>query len=148
MRSPNAKGFEVSHEFANRAFDRKQNQYPSLRELLRPCVLGFVGLAIAVTLWGFGYKLSLYLHPPNTVSRVSVARLWFEQRNSFVAATPRPGARANGFSRLHPFEVPAQRFPRLSPGVTCVVPYDARGVRIFHSLIPSRGPPSFIFLLM
>lgn len=44
---------------------------------LRPCVLGFLTLALAVAAWGYGYKISLY--HPNSRARSIVAKLWDKQ---------------------------------------------------------------------
>ncbi len=43
----------------------------------RPCVLAFLGLALAVAGWGFIYRVSLY--QPNSGLRCIVAKLWDKQ---------------------------------------------------------------------
>ena len=42
---------------------------------VRPLAIGLVGLALAVVLWGLGYKLSLYRPHPGPSVRMSVAKL-------------------------------------------------------------------------
>lgn len=46
----------------------------------KPCAVGLIALAIAVALWGFGYKISLYSPRLDPASRASVAKLWVERR--------------------------------------------------------------------
>lgn len=46
-------------------------------------------LAIAVTLWGFGYKLSLYYPQSDPASRSLVAKLWVEQRQISITTASR-----------------------------------------------------------
>lgn len=55
-------------------------------QLYRPYLLGFGGLAFAVALWGFGYKLSLYHRNPAQAQRAIVAKLWSEPPNASVVA--------------------------------------------------------------
>jgi hypothetical protein len=53
------------------------------QQLFRPCTLAFFGLAIAITLWGYGYKLSLYLHLPDS-EQIPVAKMWIEHRHGHL----------------------------------------------------------------
>jgi hypothetical protein len=46
------------------------------RYITRPLNLGLVGLAVAVALWGFAYKLSLYNPDQNQPAPIGVAKLW------------------------------------------------------------------------
>jgi hypothetical protein len=50
----------------------------------RPRLLAaaLIGLAVAVTLWGLGYKLSLYHFGASSASPTPLAKLWIEPRNS------------------------------------------------------------------
>ena len=48
----------------------------------KACALGLIGLAIAVALWGFGYKLSRYSHHSDISSRASIAKLWDKHQDS------------------------------------------------------------------
>lgn len=66
---------------------------PSLRVLVarstfQPWTLCLLGLAIAVVLWGFGYKLSRYNPHPDTALRATVAKLWNKQQNPGVDTAP------------------------------------------------------------
>jgi hypothetical protein len=118
--------------------------YPSWRQIFRPCALGIIGLAIAVVLWGAGYKLSLY-HRHATPSSVLVAKLWIESRHAFVTAVSRfkshlvPGSQAQS--------VLIQRLPRLSSAVASILPVWVRDIAYFDFPIPSRSPPPHRFRL-
>ena len=63
-----------------------QSQNSSWRLVSRPCALGIVGLAVAVFLWGYGYKLSLYHCHSGSSSHTPVAKLWIEPRSAPIAA--------------------------------------------------------------
>jgi hypothetical protein len=58
--------------------------------LFRPCVLSFLGLALAVAAWGLGYKISLYRS--NSAMRCLVAKLWDKQPNPDAAQITEPKA--------------------------------------------------------
>lgn len=60
--------------------------YLLLQQMFRPRVLAFSALVMAVALWGFAYKISLYAVHPTAVQRSSVAKLWLEPDASIVAA--------------------------------------------------------------
>jgi hypothetical protein len=47
-----------------------------------PLSIGLLGLALAVALWGIGYKLSLYRPHPTSSVRAGAAKLWVGPRNS------------------------------------------------------------------
>src|ERR1019366_6841832 len=95
-----------------------RSRCPSWRQVFKPCALGLFGLGIAVALWGFGYKLSLYNRHAAPSSRASVARLWIEPRDASFVATSRLKAR----SRLIPgplaLSVPIQQFLRIDHAVS------------------------------
>jgi hypothetical protein len=67
--------------------------------IVRPLAIGLIGLAIAVVLWGIGYRLSLYRPHPDPSVRMGVAKLWVGSRRAvcvsnartkLVAVTPDP----------------------------------------------------------
>jgi hypothetical protein len=64
---------------ANSASDPKQGELPGPG-------LWLIGLAIAVALWGFGYKLSRYNLHSDISSRASFARLWDKHQDSAQVA--------------------------------------------------------------
>jgi hypothetical protein len=114
---------------------------PSWRLILRPCTFGLIGLAIAVALWGFGYKLSLYHRHAAPSSRVPVAKLWIEPRDAFVAAASSLNAKSHLVPTPQAFPVPILRLPLLSQTVPCNYPVRRHLVAYFDFLIPFRSPP-------
>lgn len=46
-------------------------------------MLGFIALALAVVVWGYGYKLSLYFTAPDSQDEIPAAKLWIEHRNGY-----------------------------------------------------------------
>lgn len=117
------------------------------RAISNPLAVGLLGLALAVTLWGYGYKLSLYGSVcGNSTPRVPVAKLWIEHRFGVAAFSqdsnspklkPRvyaqPGASAVfAVASVLPF----QHGPALPP-----VSVRAYVTPFFHAAIPLRSPP-------
>ncbi len=121
--------------------------YRAWRQVSGPCGLGIVGLAIAVVLWGFGYKLSLYHRNTAPSARIPVAKLWIEPRGASVAAASR--LKVNSYLAPGPqaFSARIQRLPTLSCAVACIPPLNECCVAFFDLLIPSRAPPPLRFLL-
>jgi hypothetical protein len=116
------------------------------RQVSGPCTLGIVGLAIAVVLWGYGYKLSLYYRDAASSARIPVAKLWIESRSASVAATSSLKASSHLAHRSLALSVRIQRFPGLSRIVACIPLLSERRVAFFDLLIPSRAPPPLRFL--
>jgi hypothetical protein len=114
---------------------------PWLQQLFTADVLPFLGLALIIVSWGYGYKLSTYQpHPP--LSRASVLRLWVDQRPAAAVVASRPGARPHRPVPTEPsVEAPA-RLARHSQALRYVVPAPLRGIAISASLIPFRAPPT------
>jgi hypothetical protein len=119
----------------------------SWKQLFSPLAVGLIGLAIAVALWGFGYKLSLYHRHEAPSSRIPVAKLWTEQRSASAVAASRLEANSHLHSVSQAFPAPVQRFPRLDLAVACTLPGCSRGVLYFNPLVPSRSPPPYRFCL-
>jgi hypothetical protein len=117
------------------------------KQKFSPLAVGLLGLVIAVALWGFGYKLSLYHHDQAPSSRVSVAKLWIESRNASVLRASRLEAKSHLHTVSQAFPAPVRQFPRLGPAVVCTLPGCSHGVVYFNSLIPSRSPPPYRFRL-
>jgi hypothetical protein len=116
------------------------------RQVSGPCTLGIVGLAIAVFLWGYGYKLSLYYRDAASSARIPVAKLWIEPRSASVAAGPSLKASSHLAHRSLALSVRIQRFPGLSRIVACIPLLSECRVAFFDLLIPSRAPPPLRFL--
>jgi hypothetical protein len=109
-------------------------------------VLGFLGLAISVFLWGYNYKLSLYHLHSETTSQGQVAKLWVEQRNAARAAAPGAGIKAHRVS-ASPLLLPCElRYDlwRGSDARIILATHRRCDVR-FGSLLPLRSPPSSSF---
>jgi hypothetical protein len=62
---------------------------------MRPLRLALVGLAVAVALWGFAYKLSLYRSDQNRSFPVNVAKMWLGPEGSSAAAVNRSATQAS-----------------------------------------------------
>jgi hypothetical protein len=116
------------------------------RQVSGPCTLGIIGLAIAVVLWGYGYKLSLYHRDAASSARIPVAKLWIESRGASVAEATSLKANLHLAHRSLALSVRIQRFPGLSRIVACIpLLSECRGA-FFDLLIPSRAPPPLRFL--
>lgn len=124
-----------------------QDRYLSWRQIFRPSALALVGLAIAVALWGFGYKLSLYHPDPTPSSQFPVAKLWIEHRNASVTAVSRLKSTSHLIPAPQVFPVPIQRFPHRARANACIFPVRRHTVAYFDFLIPFRSPPPHRFCL-
>jgi hypothetical protein len=113
---------------------------------MQPLSLALIGLAAAVTLWGFAYKLSLYHRHAAPLANASVAKLWIDPNGASVAAPSRLKAKSHLLSGSQAFPCPEPRFHRLS-STASILPLCERRVAFFHLLIPSRGPPPLRFRL-
>jgi len=120
---------------------------PAWRQVSGPCALGIVGLAIAVILWGYGYKLSLYHRNAAPSARIPVAKLWIGPRSASVAATSRIKELSHPVSGSKAFVVHIQWLPSLSRAVASVPQLTEYRVAFCELQIPSRAPPPFRFLL-
>jgi hypothetical protein len=58
------------------------------RLVVRPLGIGLIVLALAIVLWGIGYRLSLYRPHPDPSARVSVAKLWLGPRKAVCFTSP------------------------------------------------------------
>jgi len=60
------------------------------RCIMRPVNLGLIGLAVAVALSGFAYKLSLYYPDQNHPAPISVAKLWLGPEGTLLISKNGP----------------------------------------------------------
>jgi len=115
------------------------------RRFFRPTSLGCLGLALAVYLWGYNYKLSLYHPHHNAPLRTLSAKLWVDQRDHADIVHVRTGARVHRHgSSGTPDSVSQQAFAFVSPRGPA-----ARPAFVLHTcftpLLPLRSPPSCSF---
>jgi len=121
--------------------------YPAWRQVSGPCALGIIGLAIAIVLWGYGYRISLYHREAAPSARISIAKLWIEPRSASVEAASRLEAISHLTPGSQAFSARIQPPPSLSRAVACIPPSCECRVTFFDLLIPSRAPPPLRFLL-
>jgi hypothetical protein len=130
---------------SNRSLAQSQNS--SWRQVSRPCAFGIVGLAIAVFLWGYGYKLSLYHRHSWSTSQAPVAKMWVGPRSASVLAASKPGAKFHRIAGSLAFAVPIQNHLLLSRAIFGTFTISTRSFASFNFLIPSRAPPPHRFCL-
>jgi len=135
--SMDAGAAEISDSLTGTLTQAKSSSFP---QIFRPCALGLVALAIAVFLWGFSYKLSLYNRSSNPTARASVAKLWIEPRSNVTAAAANkrlalpPGP--DFLAASVPGEVSAPRCAIIRPTAAGVC-----GFASWAYLLPLRSPP-------
>ncbi len=113
----------------------------------RPWTLGLIGLAIAVALWGFGYKLSRYSLHSDFSSRASFAKLWDKHEDSAqVAETVKLAPQSNlSFEWRAILTLPEDK-PVLERQALCHSDESKFISPWSRSLLPLRSPPSRTFL--
>lgn len=132
----------ANSQMASRERGRGELRLYPCERFLSPISAGFLGLMMAVVLWGTAYKLSLYHPHPAPVVRTQVAKLWLESRTSFVV--PLREIKGIPNDRNHFFAMAAQK---LSSPVLIRIPWSAddlppRQILTAAVPIPSRAPPS------
>jgi hypothetical protein len=113
----------------------------AVRQFFRPYVLAFVALALAVGGWGYGYKLSQYLHL-SEVSKASATRMWVDHRDQTAVVPVQQHIKPQRISGLALFALAAPQLPRLWRDHVVTTPTPARVTLIISSHIPFRAPPS------
>ena len=116
-----------------------------LKRLLHPYSLGLMGLAIAIVLWGTGYKLSLYCPHPAHSSRVPVAKLWTEPRTPSVDAISGRQAKSHLLPGPQIFLATYRLRPSLNRSTGFCLCRRYRGITSHDFLIPFRSPPTHSF---
>ena len=115
----------------------------AIRQFFRPQVLSFLALAIAVGGWGYGYKLSRYLHSPD-VSKASATRMLVEHRDDGFKTLPHHNTRIDKPLESHHFLASIPRLPQFYFSRDLVVA-PAAPVRMSDCLSPLnsfRAPPT------
>jgi len=115
------------------------------RRILRPTSLGCLGLALAILVWGYSYRLSRYSVHQDTASRALTAKLWVDQRDHAEIGLVHTGARVDrqGSSGT-PDAPPQQLFTFVLPSTPSARPAFIQHA-CFTPLLPFRSPPSDSF---
>jgi len=145
-RPPIPTNANATRESALSTGPQAQSQNSLWSQASRPCVFGIVRLAIAVVLWGYGYKLSLY-HRHAAPSSVPIAKLWIEPRSASMEAASRLKTNSHFATGAQAVSVTIQRLPRICRAVACNLLLCERHAVFFNLLVPSRAPPSLRFRL-
>lgn len=119
----------------------------SARLRFRPCVPGCIALAVAVFLWGFGYKLSLYQTHLLTPSRESVAKLWVDHGNGSIVAAIAQQVQTHRISASQLLAPPIFSHQRGECAVEGIVSSQVGGAGASRTLVALRSPPSSDFCL-
>jgi hypothetical protein len=123
-------------------YARFSGQFSLVASLFRPCVLGFLGLALAVALCGFAYKISLY--QPNSGMRSNVVKLWDKRQQ----AQANQNAVNNPTITPDQTHLPAHRFPdpwqysRAAIAYLAAPPPISLVAACAESHLPFRSPPT------
>jgi hypothetical protein len=127
--------------------DHAVTQNVPAKRAFRPCAIGFIGLAIAVALWGFGYKLSRYTLHPDSITRTSVAKLWDKHQDAGQVVASKLNAQPQLRLELQALFISLQNAPDPDTFAFRVLDDVENVPSSFRSLIPSRSPPSLSFQL-
>lgn len=141
--SSNASGQDQMQDDLPGAGMMAWNSKFSRTRVKKPCAIGLIALAIAVALWGFGYKISLYRPYLSPVSRASVAKLWVERRGP--STTPgihlAPRLRTTADSQT-PLLFACLKLTRTESFELFTCSSDARVSSDIAFLLPARSPPA------
>ena len=113
----------------------------AVRQFLRPYVLVFLALAMAVGANGYGNKLAQYFQH-SEVSKASATRMWVDHRDDSSLTVSHQRQRSRQISALELFLVFAPQVPRLSRDHALTTPAPARAAFVVSSHIPFRAPPA------
>jgi hypothetical protein len=118
------------------------NQHMPAKRAFRPSAIGLVGLAIAVALWGFSYRLSRYTFHPDTLTRASVAKLWDKHQDAGQVIASKLNAPPQSQLDLHVLLISLQNAQEPHTVAFCEPDVAEAVSSPFRSLFPSRSPPS------
>jgi hypothetical protein len=109
--------------------------------IFRPLGICLIVLAVAIVLWGIGYKLSLYRPHLDPSARVSVAKLWVGPRKAVCFSSPTqrvaPPSPYSQLAQVQNHTFPSGRDPIL---VISAAPVSNGRVRLL--LRSLRSPPT------
>ena len=112
------------------------------KQLLRPCSLALFGLAVAIALWGFSYKISLYHRHRLSPMRSVVAKLWFEPASDTFATAQRLRGRSHFKAGSHALRAFSLRLPFPASARTAPQPKLKGAVWALEYPLSPRAPPS------
>jgi hypothetical protein len=116
----------------------------AVRQFFRPWVLAFLALALVVGGWGYGYKLSQYLHHSD-VSKASATRMWVDHRDdSFEVRAHHQQHNPHKFRSSQFSGAGLPRLPHLSRELVFAAPIQSRILTFVSPLHPLRAPPTSI----
>jgi hypothetical protein len=112
---------------------------------LSPLALGLVSIALAVVLWGVGYRLSRYHNHPGPSSRITFTKLGIKRYSESLAVPPTFRVKSHVAPNSQALPV---REAALSARCAAKIASDlhAQGFETSTYLIPARSPPSNRFL--
>ena len=135
---------DAKRSAAGRAKDSRRT---SRRPIRKYWAAACIGLAIAVTLWGFSYKLSRYNPHPSALSRASVAKFWDKHEDALKASAKAAILVIVPVNVLAQGAVPALEGESL-PGNLCLAEgRPAARTASASSPVPLRSPPAVSFPL-
>jgi hypothetical protein len=118
----------------------------SVAAIFNPCVLAIAGLAIAVALWGYGYKLSLYKQSTEGTKCLSVAKLYVEHRDPVGVTVSKLRTPLPTSPLFLALAEPSPEIQRPMAEEDVQQPLEAHGAATSGALIPFRAPPSSFLL--
>jgi hypothetical protein len=101
--------------------------------LVRPMSVFLIALAVAVALWGFAYKLSLYGQPQNHASQASVAKMWLGPERHL-------GLIASGTNKFHSLPAPPTAIDLADGTIPPIHGWQARCKPSEAFLFPNESP--------
>jgi hypothetical protein len=116
------------------------------KQIHRPYSLGLIGLTIAITLWGFGYRLSSYEFNQASAVRAAAAKPCIDPRNSALVADFRLNAAIQPIAASPAAAAALPQIPTPRRVVAQPLPERAPRPLLLRSSLPLRSPPPQIFL--
>ena len=111
----------------------------------RGFAFALITLAISVSLWGFGYKLSLYA-APGVVSRTPVAKLWDKHPTPPECAASSQTRRQHGSSCSYACSAQVFTLTEIDLSILRGLEFDEVASALHNRRPPARSPPSVVFL--
>lgn len=119
-----------------------RSEYALCRRMFRPNALGLCGLVIAVALWSFGYKLSVYQRHPTSAQQASKAKLWIDAPDASQVAVQRLKNQSHLVASPQALCHTVSWLPRLGRAAASTFLVPMAGVQSFDLPILPRSPPS------